>query len=257
MNKSILRDILLKIKSNKMSIEEAEKLLSSNGYINMNHTKLDIERKLRTGFPEVIFCETKGQDELLDIVNHLLKENHFSMMTRLKPSQIETIKENFKDYKNIKFYERARIAVIGTSLKKRGLVSILSAGTSDMQVAEEAAITAETFGCVVKRFYDVGVAGIHRLLSYWDEIKNSNVIVAIAGMEGALPSVVAGLFGGPVIAVPTSVGYGANFSGFAPLLSMLNSCSPGVSVVNIDNGFGAGFIASSINKKIEDARRNE
>ena len=257
MDKDTLRDILLKFKHNEVSIDEIEKILSLNGYINMDHTKLDIERGFRTGFPEVVFCETKGQNELLEIVNHLLKENRFSMLTRLKPDQTEIIEDKFRNHENIKFYKKARIAVIGTPIKKRGFVSILSAGTSDMEVAEEAAITAETFGCNIKRFYDVGIAGIHRLISYWEDIKKSNVIIAIAGMEGALPSVVAGLYGGPVIAVPTSIGYGANFSGIAPLLSMLNSCSPGVSVVNIDNGFGAGFIASSINKRIEDARTNE
>jgi len=257
MKKSVFQDILLKIKNNELEIDEALNLLSINGYIDMGHTKFDIERESRTGFPEVVFCETKGKDEFFDIVKHLIKEKHFSLLTRLKSDQFEVLKTSFKDKKNINLYEKARIAVIGNPLSKRGLVSILTGGTSDIPIAEEAAVTSETFGCNVKRYYDVGVAGIHRLFSHWEEIRKSNVIIAVAGMEGALPSVIAGLYGGPVIAVPTSIGYGANFSGIAPLLSMLNSCSPGVSVVNIDNGFGAGFIASSINKRIEDARENE
>lgn len=258
MDRNTLRNILIDIKNNKINIDKASNLLISGGFINIDHTKLDIERSLRTGFPEVVFCESKELSELMDIVTKLLKEDHFSMLTRLNAEQFKSIEVNYKNYTNITYHRKAKIAIIGIpAMKKRGLVSILSAGTSDMPIAEEAAITAETFGCKIKKFYDVGIAGIHRLLNYWDDIKNSNVIIAIAGMEGALPSVVAGLYGGPVIAVPTSVGYGTNFSGITPLLSMLNSCSPGVSVVNIDNGFGAGFIASSINKRIEDARENE
>ena len=254
MDKQTLRNILKEFADGKLSIEETIGIISSKGILHLGHSNLDVERKFRTGFPEVIFCENKSNHELLDIVNALIQHKHNVIMTRLKEDQVKILKNSFPD---VIYYKKAKMAFIGSYPgEKIGLVSVLTGGTSDIPVAEEAAVTAELFSCNVKRFYDVGVAGIHRILEFKSEIEGSNVIVAVAGMEGALPSVVGGIFGGPIIAVPTSIGYGANFGGIAPLLSMLNSCSPGVAVVNIDNGFGAGYMASIINKRIEDARKS-
>jgi NCAIR mutase (PurE)-related protein len=222
------------------------------GFTDLGHTKVDTARSDRTGFPEVVYSKNKTAEELLQISEELYRRNGYALLTRSSPEQYRRIHRRFPD---AVFHERAGAIVIGRGVEQRGLVSVLSGGTSDLPAADEAAVTAEVFGCKVQRIFDVGVAGIHRLLSHRDRVAPSNVIVAVAGMEGALPSVVSGLFPVPVIGVPTSVGYGANFPGVTPLLTMLNSCAPGVSVVNIDNGFGAGYLASLINRKIEDARQ--
>ncbi len=235
-----------------ISKEKLYEILSKYSFIDLGHTKLDTSRKNRTDFPEVVYCPGKKLDEILKISKKLYEENGFALLTKAEKDVYERIKREIKD---TIYEETAKIIKVGEGLPKTGLVSIISGGTSDIPIAEEAAITAETFGSNVRRFYDVGVAGLHRILSFTDEISCSNVIVAVAGMEGALPSVAAGLFNVPVIGVPTSVGYGINLKGIAPLLTMLNSCAPGVCVVNIDNGFGGGYLASLINKKIEDARR--
>jgi NCAIR mutase (PurE)-related protein len=233
--------------------EELIDLIMSQGYTDLGHSKVDTSRLYRTGFPEVVFCANKTDQEIIDISGELLRKNGFVLLTRAKRSQYEALRAHLPE---AVFHERASLIAIGPGIDKRGAVSVVSAGTSDEPVAEEASVTAELFGSNVSRIYDAGVAGLHRLLSHRDRIASSNVIVAVAGMEGALPSVVGGLFGIPVIGVPTSVGYGAGFGGLAPLLSMLNSCAPGVCVLNIDNGFGAGYLAALINKKIEDVRES-
>ena len=227
----------------------ADAVLSRGTFFDLGHAKVDTSRMERTGFPEVVYCEHKRVDALVEISNELYKKNGFVLLTRANREQYDNIRGEFSP---IIFHERSGVIVIGKGMKKQGLVSVLSGGTSDLPVAEEAAVTAETLGCNVREFHDVGVAGIHRLLSYREEIARSNAVVAVAGMEGALPSVVGGLFGIPVIGVPTSVGYGTSFGGVTPLLTMLNSCAPGVSVVNIDNGFGAGYIAALINGKAKE-----
>jgi NCAIR mutase (PurE)-related protein len=227
--------------------------LLSQDFSDIGHTKVDTGRLHRLGFPEVVYCRNKLTEEILDIAEKLYEKNGFVLLTKASEEHYNALRQRFHD---AVFHERASMISIGQGMPKRGRVSVLSGGTSDTPVAEEAAVTAEVFGCMVNRIYDVGVAGLHRLFSHRARIEGSNAIVAVAGMEGALPSVVGGLFAIPIIGVPTSVGYGAGLNGFTPLLTMLNSCAPGVAVVNIDNGFGAGYIASLINKKIEGARKH-
>jgi NCAIR mutase (PurE)-related protein len=207
---------------------------------------LDYHRLLCKGFGEVVYCEGKTPQQVRKIANDILKKNTHIILTRADKKLYEYLKESCN---SLKYNEQARIIYRDKYVKKnKKVVLILSAGTSDIPVAEEARITLEIMGDRVKAIYDVGVAGIHRLFDKLQEISKANVIIVVAGMEGALASVVSGLTDKPVIAVPTSVGYGANFKGIAPLLTMLNCCAPGVSVVNIDNGFGAGYFASLINK---------
>jgi hypothetical protein len=232
--------------------EVVERLLGSPGYSDLFYARVDTSRIERTGFPEVVYCRNKTDEELVEISKELFKKNGFVLLTKADRRQYSIITREFED---AVFHDRSGVIVIGKGMEKTGMVSILSGGTSDIPVAEEAGVTAEVFGCNIQMIYDVGVAGIHRLFSVREKISKSNAIVVVAGMEGALPSVVSGLFGIPVIGVPTSVGYGMNLGGITPLLTMLNSCAPGVSVVNIDNGFGAGYIASLINRKVEEARK--
>jgi hypothetical protein len=227
--------------------------LLSQDFSDIGHTKVDTGRIHRLGFPEVVYCRNKLTEEILDIAKKLYEKNGFVLLTKASEEHFKALRQRFHD---AVYHARASMISMGQGMPKRGIVAVLTGGTSDIPVAEEAAVTAELFGCRVNRIYDVGVAGLHRLLSHRARIEVSNAIVAVAGMEGALPSVAGGLFGIPIIGVPTSVGYGAGLSGFTPLLTMLNSCAPGVAVVNIDNGFGAGYIASLINKKIEEARKN-
>lgn len=217
------------------------------GYADLDFAKLDLTREERTGFPEVVFCSGKEDKFLLDIYGRLLQENGEVFGTRASKEQFELIKNK---YPNVEYDPVSRILKI-TSAKdkdKIGDIAVCTAGTADIPVAEEAAQTAEYFGSKVTRVYDVGVSGIHRLLSKVDSIREANAVIAVAGMEGALPSVLGGLVKVPVIAVPTSVGYGANFEGLSALLTMINSCANGISVVNIDNGYGAGYIATQINR---------
>ncbi|MFW6138848.1 MAG: nickel pincer cofactor biosynthesis protein LarB [Spirochaetota bacterium] len=218
------------------------------GFTDLGHTKVDISRLDRVGLPEVIYCKNKTNQQIVDASIELYEKNGFALLTRVDQKQFSSIQKHFPQST---YHKQPGLVVIGEGLPRRGCIAVISAGTSDAPVAEEAAITAEVLGCNVKRVYDAGVSGLHRLLSCREEISSSNVIVAVAGMEGALPSVIGGIFGGPVIGVPTSVGYGTSFQGLTPLLTMLNSCAPGVCVVNIDNGFGAGYMASLINNKIE------
>ena len=208
--------------------------------------KIDHHRKLRTGFPEVIWGPGKTPEQIVQIIQVMRDRSPVVMATRIEASVYEQLKIQIPD---LTYYPTARICAIASldALPKHpGIISILTAGTADLPVAEEAAITAELSGFQVQRLWDVGVAGIHRLLSHSQVVYEANVLIVVAGMEGALPSVVAGIADCPVIAVPTSVGYGANFGGVAPLLTMLNSCATGIGVVNIDNGFGAAILAGKI-----------
>ena len=217
----------------------------------MDYANLDMDRRERTGAPEIIYGAGKTSAQITGIVKNMISSGEESVLvTRLdKDKYTEVLKEFTKDNISHKYYEEARALVTGDMKAPDGIgyVAVVTGGTSDIPVAEEACVTLEYLGNEVRRVYDVGVAGIHRLLKREDELKGATVVVAIAGMEGALASVVGGLVKAPVIAVPTSVGYGANFGGMSALLSMLNSCASGVSVVNIDNGFGAGYQASMIN----------
>ena len=213
----------------------------------LGFANVDLQRGLRTGFPEVIFGAGKTPEQVAAIASEILKREGRLLVTRITPAHFATVKAVEPAAMH---HEVARCITLrkGEFAKRPGTIAVVCAGTSDLPVAEEAAVTAEIMGNEVERICDVGVAGLHRLLSRIEEIRRANVVIAVAGMEGALPSVVAGLVERPVIAVPTSIGYGASFGGLAALLAMLNSCGSGVSVVNIDNGFGAGFVASQINR---------
>lgn len=240
-----IKEILENLKENKLSIEQAEKEIKNNQYENLGFAKIDHNRKERIGVAEVIFCQNKPDEFLSKIYNSIYKEDGEVLGTRASKEQYELVK---KDIPNVEYDNISRILKIEKQKEKVGNIVICTAGTADIPVAEEAAVTAEFFGNKVERVYDVGVAGIHRILSQTEKLDSANCIVVVAGMEGALASVVAGLAKVPVIAVPTSVGYGTNFGGLSALLSILNSCANGVSTVNIDNGYGAGYIANQINK---------
>lgn len=245
-SKKYLKGILSKLYSKKMSVSSAFDALKSLPYENMGFVRLDHHRFFRKGFGEVIYCENKTMEHVKKITEVLLKHGNPVLLTRANKSLYDFLKKTFPV---LKYNELGRIIYLKKGgLKNKKTVLILTAGTSDIPVAEEARITLEVMGNRVKTIYDVGVAGIHRLLDKLPEISKANVIIVVAGMEGALGSVVGGLTDKPVIAVPTSVGYGSSFKGIAPLLTMMNSCAPGVTVVNIDNGFGAGYFASLINK---------
>ena len=249
MNKDELKYFLEQVKNEEISVDSAVEKLKELPFTEIgNYAKIDNHRALRNGYPEVIFCQGKSLEHINGIISKMLElgENNI-LATRASKEVYESV---CKITDHAIYYELARIIVIKrkeiTKTKKN--ILIMTGGTADIPVAEEAAVTAEVLGNSVERLYDVGVAGIHRLLAKLDVICSANVIICVAGMEGALASVVGGLVDVPVIAVPTSVGYGASFNGVAALLSMLNSCASGTSVVNIDNGFGAGYTASMINK---------
>lgn len=229
-------------------LAQAEVLRAFQGapIADLGFAQVDTHRSLRNGFPEVIFGSGKTPAQIAAIAKTILTRNHRVLITRVEAAQARLLKRKFKQAVH---HKAARCVLIEKqSLQKRpGTIAIVTAGTSDLSVAEEAAVTAEAMGNHVQRIYDVGVAGLHRLLNRADDLRQANVLVVVAGMEGALPSVVAGLVSRPVIAVPTSIGYGANFGGVSALLGMLTSCGSGVTVVNIDNGFGAGYAASQIN----------
>jgi pyridinium-3,5-biscarboxylic acid mononucleotide synthase len=247
MNADNLRLMLENVKNGQVSVEEAVIELKKLPFEDLGFAKVDHHRNIRNGYPEVIYCQGKTTEQIKTIVAKLIEKDNNIMATRAGIEVYNAIKEVTED---AVFYESARIVVVNKRDVKRSdkVIAVVTAGTSDIPVAEEAAITAETMGNRVDRIYDVGVAGIHRLLANTDALQKANVLVVVAGMEGALASVVGGLVDKPVIAVPTSVGYGANFGGLAPLLTMLNSCASGIGVVNIDNGFGAGYLASMINR---------
>ena len=246
-----IRELLEKVRGGKLEIDAAEKYLRSHSgvraYEEMGYAKLDTDRKRRSGFAEVIYCQGKSDEFLPEIFRKLYEAEGEVFGTRADAHQYEIVRAVLPD---ISYDPVSRILKLEKKDKEHiGLVAVCTGGTADIPVAEEAAVTAEIMGNNVKRIYDVGVAGIHRLFSRLDDIRSADVVIAIAGMEGALASVVGGLVDVPVIAVPTSIGYGANLGGVAALLSMLNSCANGVGVVNIDNGFGAAYLASVINRK--------
>ena len=241
-----LKQILENVQNKKLSVKDAILKIKKKPFEDIDFAKIDLHRKFRKGTNEVIYGAGKTAEQIVSIIKTMKSNGQTNILiTRLQKEKKEIISKKF----HIKYFKDAKIGIIGKFSKPDGIGTIVIAtgGTSDIPTAEEAAITAEFFGNKVTRLYDVGVAGLHRLLAHIDDIMNASVIIAIAGMEGALASVIGGLADCPVIAVPTSVGYGASFQGLSALLSMLNSCSAGVSVVNIDNGFGAGYLANKIN----------
>ena len=238
--------LLRQVKDGEVEIPDAEELLKNLPYEEMGYAKLDFHRKLRTGFGETVFCQGKPDEFLIEIYQRIYDRDGEVLGTRATKEQYELVKRRISQ---VVYDPVSRILKIEREGKERkGNVIVCTGGTADIPVAEEAAQTAEYFGCMVDRIYDVGVAGIHRLLSKRERLAGANCIVAAAGMEGALGTVVAGLVECPVIAVPTSVGYGASFHGLSALLTMINSCANGISVVNIDNGYGAGYVATQINR---------
>ena len=243
-----LRQLLEGVKSGEVSIEDAVLKIKRQPFDDLGFAKVDLHRKMRQGAAEVIYGSGKTPEQILAIANSMLKNGQETILvTRLAAEKAAELDGKLP----MTYHETARIGVVGNMPSPNGIGTIVVAtgGTSDIPVAEEAALTAEVLGNRVTRLYDVGVAGLHRLLAHLDDIMGASVIIAIAGMEGALASVIGGMADCPVIAVPTSVGYGASFHGVSALLSMLNSCASGVAVVNIDNGFGAGYMASMINHK--------
>lgn len=245
MNSEKFRELLKQVRSGEIELDEAIHRFRKFPFEDLGYAKIDCHRALRTGVPEVVFCQGKSLSQVQGIVNRIAIDHYNVMATRATREVFEGIQEIYQD---CEYHETAQIVVINPRpVEKVGNVVVVSAGTADIPVAEEAVVTAEILGNDVNRIYDVGVAGLHRLLHACDDLFRANVAVVVAGMEGALASVVGGLVSCPVIGVPTSIGYGANFGGVAALLSMLNTCASGVSVVNIDNGFGAGYQASLIN----------
>ena len=240
------REILELVKNGSMSVEEAEGFFRRQPFEDMGYAKLDLHRRIRSGFPEVIFCSGKPDEFLINIFQRMAEKEGQAFGTRATAEQYEMVRKVIPD---IQYDPVSRILKLErTPKEKKGHIAVVTGGTADIPVAEEAAQTAEYFGSKVERIYDVGVSGIHRLLSQTQRIQEANCIVAVAGMEGALASVVGGLVSNPVIAVPTSVGYGANFGGLSALMTMINSCANGIAVVNIDNGYGAGYMATQINR---------
>lgn len=244
-----IREILEQVKSGGISPEDAEKCLKRQPFEDMGYAKLDTHREIRSGFPEVIYCSGKPDDYLISIYKKLYEFNGEVFGTRADGHQYEIVRKVLPD---VTYDEVSHILKLEAGDKDRkGKIVVCSAGTADIPVAEEAAQTAEYFGSYVERIYDVGVSGIHRLLAKVEVLQEANCVVAVAGMEGALASVIGGLVSRPVIAVPTSVGYGASMHGLSALLTMINSCANGVAVVNIDNGYGAGYLATQINRLAE------
>jgi len=244
-DKEKIENLLQDVKNNKLEIKDAIKKLQTLPYEDINFAKLDNHRAIRQGYGEVIFCEGKTVAQVQTIAYKLSQNHKIIIATRANQEMFNAVK---KDLPEAIFHEAAKIIQVGEMPKPLSSkkILIITAGTSDLPVAEEAKITAISMAANAEILADVGVSGIHRLLSNLDKIRSADIIVAVAGMEGALPSIIAGLVDIPVIAVPTSVGYGANFHGISALLTMLNSCAPGMSVVNIDNGFGAGYLAAMI-----------
>ena len=244
--KTELKDILESVKNGTMSVEDAALVLKKQPFEDLGYAKIDTQRGIRQGACEVIYGAGKTAEQIIGIVDAMKASGqNMIMITRISPEKAAVVMAVHE----MDYHEEANLGIIGTVPEPTGIGKIVVAtgGTSDIPIAEEAALTAEAHGNEVVRLYDVGVAGLHRLLNHMDELMSASVVVAIAGMEGALASVIGGLCDCPVIAVPTSVGYGASFNGLSALLSMLNSCASGVSVVNIDNGFGAGYLAGMIN----------
>jgi pyridinium-3,5-biscarboxylic acid mononucleotide synthase len=247
LNADSIRHLFQQVRQGKLTPDDAVARLRHLPFEDLGFAKVDHHRALRAGMPEVILGEGKTSAQVATIFSRLAKHGGNILATRANDQQFAAVK---KKVRGVQYRELARAIVLAKDSKKygKGVVAVVSAGTSDIPVAEEAVVTAEIMGNDVRHFYDVGVAGIHRLLAQREALSQARVVIVCAGMEGALPSVVGGLVGVPVIAVPTGVGYGASFQGMAALLGMLNSCASNVSVVNIDNGFGAGYVASLINR---------
>jgi len=246
MDREKIKKLLENVRTGKMGIDDALRALRSFPYQDLGDAKIDTHRDLRRGFPEVILCQGKTIDQIRRIVEGLAPETKFIMATKADKAVFKIIRKVRRD---AVYFETAKIVLVGKKRRKKsaGTILVVTAGTSDVPIAEEAAVTAEIMGNAVDRVYDIGVAGVHRLFDSREQLFNASVIIVVAGMEGALASIIGGLVDSPVISVPTSVGYGASFEGLAALLSMLNCCSPGSVTVNIDNGFGAGYFASLIN----------
>ena len=243
-----IRELLESVKNDNLDIDSAMEQLKDLPYEDIGYANIDHHREIRNGYPEVIYCEGKSDEHILGIIDRMKKKGSNILGTRCRRETFKKIKEI---YPNSEYEELSKILKIQNHEIDnigKGKIVVVSGGTSDIPVADEAYYTAKFLGNDVERVYDVGVAGIHRLLNKKNILQTARVVIAVAGMEGALPSVVGGLVDVPVIAVPTSVGYGANFGGLSALLTMLNSCASGISVVNIDNGFGAGYLAAMINK---------
>jgi pyridinium-3,5-biscarboxylic acid mononucleotide synthase len=248
MNQEAVKKLLAGVKAGDIPIEEALDRLKSLPYLDLGFAVVDTHRALRQGFPEVIMGEGKEARDILSIIEGLKKDGNTILVTRVDNEKARVVREALPE---MTYNERARCLVLvegQIQIRGRGTIMVVSAGTSDIPVAEEAALVCELMGNHTERLWDVGVAGIHRLMNHVDRLRSANVLVIAAGMEGALPSVIGGIVERPVVAVPTSVGYGAGFGGLSALLGMLNSCAAGVCVVNIDNGFGAGYVASLINR---------
>lgn len=251
MNREALRALLEEVRAGRLGIDEALGRLRRLPYEDLGFAKVDQHRALRGGAPEAIFCPGKTPEQVVAIARRLSEHHCNVLATRAEAGHVDAVAAAGLPHA---YHTLPRLLVIRPAPAEGiGLIAIVAAGTADLPVAEEAALVAEALGNRIERVYDCGVAGLHRLLDHYDVIAEANVIVAVAGMEGALPSVIGGLVDRPVVAVPTSVGYGAAFNGIAALLAMLNSCAPGVSVVNIDNGYGAAHQASQINRLVAKA----
>ncbi len=248
MDQERLKELLLEFKEGRLELDQALERMRHLPYEDLGYAQVDHHRSIRVGFPEVIFGPGKTPEQIVGIAASLLERSSNLLITRAGRAAFERVRAIAED---AEFHESCGAILVrrDRTARGRGIIAVVTAGTSDIAVADEAAVTAEIMGNRVERIFDVGVAGIHRVLSRRTALQSARVIVCVAGMEGALPSVVGGLVGAPVIAVPTSVGYGASFNGLAALLGMLNSCASNVAVVNIDNGFGAGFVASLINRE--------
>jgi NCAIR mutase (PurE)-related protein len=247
-NKEKLRELLQALQDGKKDVDDVLESLRSWPYEDLGFARVDHHRSLRRGFPEVIFGEGKSVGQIVEIMKSMLAQESDVLVTRVDGDKAKAVQKKIKKAVYDDLSRTLRVRQRKASDKGKGLVLVLAAGTSDIPVAEEAAITAEMVGSRVERLFDVGVAGLHRLLGHFQQMRQARVLVVVAGMEGALPSVVGGMVSKPIIAVPTSVGYGVSFNGLAALMAMLNSCAPGVAVVNIDNGFGAGYLAALINQ---------
>jgi NCAIR mutase (PurE)-related protein len=248
MNRIRLHDLLSRVQSGAISVERALDALKTLPFEDLGFARVDHHRALRKGFPEIIYGEGKTVEQIIEIAQRLIAQGHYALITRLNPQkalEVQTV------LPALRYHSDGRLGALGdppVPPAGQGEICVVSAGTADLPVAEEAAVTAEFMGNRVSRLYDVGVAGLHRLLENLEKLHAASVLIVVAGMEGALPSVIGGLVDRPVIAVPTSVGYGASFNGLAALLAMLNSCAAGVTVVNIDNGFGAAAAATLMNR---------
>lgn len=249
------REILEQVRTGRVSVEEAERYFRRQPFEELGYAKLDSHREIRSGFPEVVYCSGKPDDYLVSIYKKIYEANGEVFGTRANVHQYEIVRAALSQ---VVYDDISHILKTEKPDKKRiGSIAVCSAGTADIPVAEEAAQTAEYFGANVERIYDVGVSGLHRLFSRLDVIQAANCVIAVAGMEGALASVIGGLVSNPVIAVPTSIGYGASMHGLSALLTMINSCANGVAAVNIDNGYGAGYMATQINRLAERGSRTD